>query len=225
LGNRCRLVMIPAGNPDAIARFEPRAIHGMPFDEFQFWGMGTWADGRIAVWPDSKRQHPRTGPEIGFMGCYFNDKGINPMHDEFFAPMSTEAPAILRVAIEEAPDLVVSLHSHESAPAILRPAFVPLEIQADAAKLAARLDALSKERKLPYGRPFTPVAESGNPPASFNLVSALYHVSGATAFTFECPHGVAGEKACQMTFDQILDIQLALYEAMMRHALAGKNGG
>lgn len=53
----------------------------------------------------------------------------------------------------------------------------------------------------------------------------MYHASGATAFTFECPHDVAGEKACQVTFDQILDIQLALHEAMVRHALVGKNGG
>jgi hypothetical protein len=222
LAQRCRLVIIPAGNPDGIARFEPRAMHGMPFDEFQFWGMGTWADGRIAVWPDSKRQHPRTGPEIGFMGCYFNDAGINPMHDEFFAPMSEEAPAILRVATEEAPDLAVSLHSHGSPPMVLRPSFVPLEIQRDTAQLAERLYALLKQRELPSGRSFTPSPESGNPSAPFNLVSALYHVSGATAFTFESPHGVSGARACQVTLEEILEIQLSLYEAMMRHALEGR---
>ena len=51
------------------------------------------------------------------------------MHDEFFAPLGPEAPAILRVAIREGPDLAVSLHSHQSAPAVLRPAYVPLEQQ------------------------------------------------------------------------------------------------
>ncbi len=129
LARQCRVLIVPAGNPDGIARFEPRAIHGMPLDEFQFWGQGTWKDDSIAFWPASKRQHPFIGPEIGWMGCYFNDKGINPMHDEFLAPMSTEAPAILQVAMQEGPDLAVSLHSHGSAPALLRPAFVPLEIQ------------------------------------------------------------------------------------------------
>ena len=111
LADQCRLLIVPLGNPDGTARFEPGYVHGMPIDEFQFWAMGTWADGSIARWPASKRQHPRTGPKIGFMGCYFDDAGINPMHDEFFAPMSTEAPAMMRVATEEGPDMLVSLHS------------------------------------------------------------------------------------------------------------------
>ena len=38
LGRRCRLLILPAGNPDGIARFEPRAAFGMTHDEFQFWG-------------------------------------------------------------------------------------------------------------------------------------------------------------------------------------------
>lgn len=220
LGDRCRVLIVPTGNPDGVARFEPRAIHDMPLDDFQFWGMGTWSDDTVAVWPDSKRQHPRTGPRIGYMGCYFNDAGINPMHDEFLAPMGPEAPAILKVAMEEGPDLAVSLHSHGSAPALLRPAYVPLEMQNEVRELAERCKGLFQQRGLPHGRLPTPAPEQGDPPAPFNLVSAVYHISGATAFTFECPHGVKGEKYCQVSFDQILDIQLTLYEAMLRHALA-----
>ncbi len=33
--------------------------------------MGTSADGTIGKWPDTSRLHPHTGPEVGFMGCYF----------------------------------------------------------------------------------------------------------------------------------------------------------
>lgn len=220
LGDRCQLLIVPAGNPDGIARFEPRAIHGMPLDEFQFWGMGTWSDDTVAVWPDSKRQHPRTGPEIGFMGCYFNDAGINPMHDEFFAPMASEAPAIVKVAMEAGPDLAVSLHSHGHPPALLRPAYVPLESQQEVRELAERYNQLLEQRDLPHGGLPAVSAEKGDPPAPFNLVSALYHVSGATTFTFECPHGVKGEKYCQVSLEQILDIQLTLYESMLQHALA-----
>ena len=222
LGRKCRLLILPTGNPDGTARFEPRTCHGMPLDQFQFWGMGTWSDDTIAVWPASKRQHPRVGKEIGWMGCYFNDRGINPMHDEFFAPMGPEAPAILRVAMAEGPDLAVSLHSHGSKPVVLRPAYVPMETQAEVRKLAERFNALMDERGLPHGGLFDPKPESGDPPAPFNLTSALYHVSGAVAFTFECPHGIAEEKMCQVTFDQILDVQLGLYEAMMRFALESK---
>ena len=194
----------------------------MPLDEFQFWGMGTWADDRIAFWPDSKRQHPRTGPEIGFLGCYFNDAGVNPMHEEFFAPMSTEAPAILRIAMEEAPDLAVSLHSHGAAPVLLRPAYVPAEIQQQVRSLATKAQELFTQRTLPFGGLPAMGAEEGTLPDSFNLVSALYHISGATPFVFECPHGVKDAGMCQVDLDQILDIQLSLYEVMLRTALEQK---
>ncbi len=219
LGRQCRLLIVPTGNPDGTARFEPRAAHGMSLNLFQFWGMGTWSDDTIAVWPTSKRRHPRLGKEIGWMGCYFNDRGINPMHDEFFAPMGPEAPAILRVAMREGPDLAVSLHSHGSNPVVLRPAYVPLEIQQQVQSLSKRLNALMARRGLPHGSVFHTKGEGGNPPSPFNLTGALYHISGAAAFTHECPHGIAEEKMCQVTLQQILDIQLGLYEAMLRHAL------
>jgi hypothetical protein len=194
----------------------------MPKDVFQFWGMGTWSDDTIAVWPTSKRRHPRVGEEIGWLGCYFNDNGVNPMHDEFFAPLGPEAPAILRAAMAEGPDLAVSLHSHGSKPVVLRPAYVPMEIQEDVRNLAARHNALLDERGLPHGDLFEPKPESGRVPPPFNLASALYHVSGASSFTHECPHGIADEKMCQVTLEEILDIELALYQAMLEHALQSK---
>ncbi len=222
LGKKCRLLIIPAGNPDGIARFEPRALVGMTGGDLRFWGQGTWSDDTFCGWPQSKRQHPMTGDNVQFLGCYFNDAGINPMHDEFFAPLSGEAPAILQVAAREGPDLAVSLHSHESKPALLRPAYVPMEKQQDVRQLAATYYAMLEGRNLPHGGLFEPRAEAGRHPSSFNLTSAMYHVSGATSFTFECPHGLSTERACKVSFDEILDIQLALYEAMMRYELANK---
>ena len=159
------------------------------------------------------------GKDVGFLGCYFNEDGINPMHDEFFSPMGPEAPAILEVAKEEAPDVAISLHSHSSAPVFLRPTYVPLEIQAQVRDLAKAYYDNLEARGLPHGSAFGTQAESGVPPGPFNLVSALYHVSGAAAFTFECPHGLSDRKACHVTHDQILDMQLALYESVMRQLL------
>jgi hypothetical protein len=144
------------------------------------------------------------------LGCYFNDAGINPMHDEFFSPMGPEAPAILKVAKEEGPDLAVSLHSHGSKPALLRPAYVTMEKQEDIRQLAAAYYAILQERGLPHGALFDPKA------------GAIYHVSGASSFTFECPHGLSTDRACKVEFEEILDIQLVLYEAMMKHTLAKK---
>ncbi|UCC98052.1 MAG: heparinase II/III family protein [Phycisphaerales bacterium] len=224
LGRQCRLLIIPAGNPDGIARFEPRALFGMEADDLRFWGQGTWSDDTFCGWPESKRQHPMAGETVGFLGCYFNDEGVNPMHDEFFAPMGPEGPAILKVARDEGPDLAVSLHSHESAPALLRPAYLTQEIQQEVRSLAQSSYALLAERGLPSQKPFSVAPEGGPKPAPFNLTSAMYHTSGAVSFTFECPHGLTGERACRVDARQILDIQLTLYEAMMRHALGRKKG-
>jgi hypothetical protein len=222
LGRKCRLLMIPAGNPDGIDRLEPRSLHGMGSRDLRFWGQGTWTDDTFCGWPQSKRQHPMVGDNVGFLGCYFNDDGVNPMHDEFFMPMSPEAPAILKVAAEEGPDLAVSLHSHENKPALLRPAYVPLEKQEDIRHLAVSYYSMLEERGLPHAAPFKATAEGGKYPAPFNLTSAMYHVSGTSSFTFECPHGLDSERACRVGFDAILDIQLSLYEAMMQHELAKK---
>jgi len=220
LGDRCRLLIVPAGNPDGTARFEPRSLNGMRDEDLRFWGQGTWTDDTFCDWPQCKRQHPMVGDNVRFLGCYFNDRGINPMHDEFFAPMGPESAACLKVAREEGPDLVVSLHSHESKPAVLRPAYIPTEAQQDIRSLAQECYALLRARQLPFGSLFEARPEGGRNPDSFNLTSALYHISGAGSFTFECPHGIRGN--CEVTLDQILDIQLSLYEAMLQHELSKK---
>ena len=220
LGQQCRLLIIPEGNPDGIARFEPRSLCGMNGDDLRFWGQGTWSDDTFCGWPQSKRRHPMAGDDVGFLGCYFNDKGINPMHDEFFDPMEPEAPAILTVAAEEGPDLAVSLHSHESKPAVLRPAYVTVEIQQDVRSLAERCYGILAKRDLPHAGLFEIKSEGGGNPSPFNLTSALYHISGASSFTFECSHGL--KDGCRVGFDQILDIQLSLYEAMMQHEIEKK---
>lgn len=221
LGDQCRLLIVPAGNPDGTARFKPRALLRMSGDDLRFWGQGTWKDDTLCGWPGCKRQHPMTSDNVGFLGCYFDDAGINPMHDEFFAPMGPEAPAILKIAREEGPDLVVSLHSHESTPALLRPAYVPAEVQADVRSLAQEYYALLDQRHLPHDSPFEVQPEGGKNPSAFNLTSALHHISGAASFTFECPHGLSD--GCKVTLEQILDIQLTLYEAMLRHELDKKS--
>jgi hypothetical protein len=221
LGQQCRLLIVPEGNPDGVARFEPRSLCDMEGIDLQFWGQGTWSDDTFCGWPESKRRHPMAGDDVGFLGCYFNNKGVNPMHDEFFDPMGPEAPAILKLAAEEGPDLAVSLHSHESKSAVLRPAYVTTEVQQDVRSLAERCYGILAERGLPHAELFDVESEGGKNPSPFNLTSALYHVSGASSFTFECPHGL--KDGCRVSFEQILDIQLSLYEAMLQHEI-GKKG-
>ncbi|MFC7215878.1 M14 family zinc carboxypeptidase [Saliphagus sp. GCM10025334] len=219
LADDCRVVILPCGNPDGLARFEPDSLQGLTLADLEFWGQGTWADDRLIGWPDAKQQHPMTGDDVGFLGCYFNDDGVNPMHDEPFDPMGVEAPAILDVVRREAPDVTVSLHSHGYPPTLHRQQFVPLHKQADSRSIHRTYNTLLADLDVPRLYLHDVTGESGRPGPYFNLVSAAYHVSGTTGVLHECPHGLSGDDVFQISHEGILDVQLAFYEAVLRHAL------
>jgi hypothetical protein len=136
--------------------------------------------------------------------------------------MARETEAILRLARREAPDVAVSLHSHEQPPVVLQASYVPVFMKERIRDLSARLKSRFDQQGLPYGSVVAPQADDPRPGprSSFNLTSALHHVSGAMAFTFECSHGsVSAESATpHVTHSQILDIQLILYEEMLGFA-------
>ena len=222
LADECRVVVLPCGNPDGLDRFEPDSLHGLTLADLEFWGQGTQCDDSRFGYPDAKKRHPMTD-DVGFLGCYFDDAGINPMHDEFFDPMGPEAPAILDIARREAPDITVSLHSHGYPPGLLRPKYVPLEVQSDVRELHRAYNAALAERDIPRYDPADVASESGSPPPYFNLASALYHVSGTIGFIHESAHGLADGYTGEITHTEILDAQIALYEIMLRRALSESN--
>jgi hypothetical protein len=77
-----------------------------------------------------------------------------------------------------------------------------------------------REAGLPAGNPPVP-SEDGvkYPPPSFNLSSALHHVCGGVSLLFECPLGVKGWRLTRATHDQILDIELILFDELLAFAL------
>ena len=89
--------------------------------------------------------------KVGFLGAYFNDGGVNLMHDEFFAPMAEETKALLRIARQEAPDFILNLHSHGAAPQVLATSYVPQLHKEIEARFAARLMARYRAVGLPAG--------------------------------------------------------------------------
>lgn len=215
----CRVLIVPLSNPDGRARCPYDSFVGIPVKEMTRVGQGTQKDGTPYGWPGAKRRHPMQG-DVGLLGAYFNDDGINLMHDEFFKPMAEETAALLRVAREEAPDYIINLHSHASAPAIIRTSYVPRYCKETEAQFAKRLMERYRQAGLPAGNPPVP-AEDGEkyPPPSFNLTSALHHVCGGVSTLFECPHGVEETRYPQVTHDEILDIELILFEEFLAFAL------
>ncbi len=166
---------------------------------------------------------------VGILGAYFNNEGINMMHDDFFSPMAMETEAILEIARSEAPDMTVSLHSHHQKARILPANYVPWFMK-------QRIDSLTRQLNLRYQKANLPhipdewisgpaIEDEKFPPqTSFNLISALHHISGTMAFTFECSHGTVTEDVPEpfVTYDNILDIQLYLYEEMLDYVLENR---
>lgn len=225
---QCRIIIVPCGNPDGRLRCPYDSFVGLPVEIMTKYGQGTRTDGSSWGWPQAKSLHPMKG-NVGILGAYFNDDGINMMHDDWFAPMAEESKALLEIARSEAPDITVSLHSHHHKPRVLPAHYLPWYMK-------MRIDSLTRmvnQRYAEVGLPSIPdewfsppgVEDKSYPPgSSFNLISALHHVSGTMAFTFECSHGTVTEHEAEpmVNYGDILDIQLNLYDVMLDYILENR---
>ena len=227
---QCRVIILPCNNPDGRMRCPYDSFVGIPSLTMTKYGQGTRKDGTLWKWPYSKALHPMKG-DVGILGCYYNNNGINPMHDDFFQPMAEETKAILDIAREEAPDMTVSLHSQSLPPCVLVPSYLPLFLKERVAAFGNHLNDYFREEGLPhYSGSWKMKAEMDDekfpPQKSFNLVSALHHVSGTMSFIFECCHGTdnSGREFGNfpVSHDDILDIQLGLYQEMFNYVLQNR---
>lgn len=218
---RCRLLIIPCGNPDGRARCGYDSWVGEELDTHERVGMGVKPDGSNHTWPQVKRIHPMRGPQVARLGAYWNDAAINLMHDDWFNPMAAETRALLRLAQEEAPDFLVSLHSHGSNPSVEPTAYVPRTVKETIKTFSDRLQQRYATAGLPHRTRGPEPDEDGKkfPPPSFNLASALHHACGGVAFVHETCLGVRTQPYAQVTHDQLLDLQMLLYDELLRFAL------
>lgn len=219
---RCRVLIIPCGNPDGRARCSYDSWVGEELDTHERIGMGVRPDGTNYSWPGVKRIHPMRGAAVGTLGAYWNDDGINLMHDEWFEPMAPETRAFFKLAREEAPDYIASLHSHGSDPTIEPTAYVPRTVKETIKELGDRMQKRYADAGLPHRAGGPKAEEDGGkfPPPSFNLTSALHFACGAVSFVHETPVGVRTAPYPQVTQDQLLDIQLCFYDELVAHAVA-----
>ena len=223
--DHCRIIIVPCGNPDGRKRCPYDSFVGLPTKIMTKYGQGTRKDGTLWGWPGAKALHPMIG-DVGILGAYFNDDGINMMHDDFFDPMADETKAILELARSEAPDITVTLHSFELISRIIPSYYVPWYLKEQITDLTRQLNdsyILSGLPGVPDSNIKDPVVEDKNAPAktSFNLVSALHHISGTMSFVFECSHGSLNDELSnpEVTHDDIIDYQLILYENMLDYII------
>jgi len=220
---RPRLVIVPVYNIDGRARCVPDSMLGEVRDYLRYHGSGTWRDGSFCGWPDCKKVHP-IKEAAGFLGAYYNDDGVNLMHDNFFSPMAEETKALLALADAEAPECVIGLHGHGSADAVnslLQPTYVPRYIKESVFRLASDTAVRQRERGLKF-HVAAVAPEEDWPPPSFNLTSALHHVSGAVSATYESYQGLEGEK--DSAAEAILLHHYCLFESLL-HTAWRENAG
>jgi hypothetical protein len=218
--NQCRVIIIPCGNPDGRRRCPYDSFVGLPVATMTKYGQGTKKDGTLWGWPASKSLHPMKG-DVDILGSYYNDNGINIMHDEFFSPMAEETKAIFKIAMEEAPDITVSLHSCECQPFIFQTGHAPGFMKKRIADFGMQLNQRYIDLDLPNMGEGWEISLSDDDPEfppkeSFNMTSALHHASGTMAITFESPHGTLDDGA---THEEILDVQLVLYREMFEYII------
>jgi hypothetical protein len=210
-----RIVIMPCCNPDGRARVPYNSFVGMPADSMTYYAQGTRADGSMYRWPWVKEFHPMVA-DIGFMGGYFNDQGVNIQCDDMFFPMAEETKAILRLAKLEAPDCVVNVHSHEQRGEFLIATYVPDKMKIRNKEIADRYLEVMKQEGVP---PCTFEREIMPEVWAIGLTAALYHVSGALPMTFEGPHGSSDRPSFESTHEQILDTHLIMYRELIRIGL------
>lgn len=207
-----RLVIVPVANVDGRARVEPDSMIGKTLAELRYWGQGTWSDGSLCGWPECKRVHP-IKERAGFLGGYYNDDGINLMHDNFFHPMARETAAILDLCESEAADYVIQLHGGGNIKGGMLPTeYVTAECSQAIEALYQRCQASGNNEGLDFFHGTVPTIPSGDNPPSFNLVSAIHHVCGAVSACYESNEGIVDEVGTPLDHKTILRMHEILFK-------------
>ena len=213
-----RLVIVPVCNPDGRARLPYESVLGMTMEEQRYWFQGTWKDGTLCDYPRCKKIHPIKAVS-DHLGSYFNDDGVNIMHDNFFRPMARETQALLDLADEEKADFIIQLHGGSNSCNSLLPTHY---VTRESLMAVHDLSVLCNEQAKREGLAFTicpvPERESGETPPSFNLASALHHVCGAVSAVFESNQHVADHPGVKLTHEQVYRSHLILLEQLFNIA-------
>ena len=211
---KVRLIMVPLCTPDGRARVVPDGMIGCTGDELRYWMQGTWTDGTLCRWPDCKKVHP-IKDHVEFLGGYFNDDGINIMHDNFFHPMARETQALMDLCDSEHADWILHLHGgSNSMNDLLQTNYVTIECQQAIQDLAKRCDEYARANTddLWFAVRKIPEKESGANPPSFNLTSAMHHICGGVSAVFESNECLIDEPGPKLDHEQVYRSHRILFE-------------
>ena len=210
---KLRMIVIPIANPDGRRRVPYDGWCGMSWKEMEKWGTGTKKNGETYWWPNCKAVHPMKG-DVGILGGYFDDSGVNIQHDEWSSPMSPATRAILELARNEGPDLLLNLHSDGSGPELLPLNYVPYYAKLKLEEIAHSYCWNLKKMEYPFlTYQFFKDDDPSKCPPPFNLDSMLFHTGVDLCITHESPQGFLDEDyKYGYTYEDLLNIHHILFE-------------
>ena len=223
--DKVNLCIIPCANPDGRERVPLDTAVGVTLEEFRYYAQGTWADGSLCDWPKCKTVHPMRGEKAGHLGAYYNDDGINLMHDLFPFPIAEETKILFDTVNEYVPDMTVLLHGGaNSETTILPPAAVHFSYIEETEKFSRQL-AKRLEREglhMDVCEASQVIADTRIP--NYNLASALTNTCGEVCITYETNQGLDFE-GTRLTLDEIYVHHMLLFEELGRFVSEkNKNG-
>lgn len=219
---KINLLIIPCLNPDGRSHIPFDSFVGKSFTDLRYYNQGTWKDGTLCGWPECKQKHP-IKEYVGYLGGYFNDDGVNLMHDDFFGKKAAETQALFNVCEQYVPDFVVLLHGGTNTKnCVLGPAYAPLEIKQRVSQLDNSLKTACEAAGLEYyvANKNTDYGESREVPVSFNLPSALTHLCGEPCVTYESNQGLLNDPLGRgYSYDEIYRHHIILFETLVKYLI------
>ncbi len=214
-----RILLIPCFNPDGRARVPFNAVSEVSKEEVTYYKHGTWKDGTLISYRDSFKIHPVLD-DVGFLGAYYNDDGVNLNIDNLFVPMASENRSLMEMIDQEAPDFVALLHTgcHRHGK-LLSQAYLPQFID----EKIHRFDKRLEERFIKAGFNYYSLEEHESyqvdkkpyPPEEFQTTAAIHHMCGAISIIYES-HEAFDYKDHEYSLDNILDCHFILFEEIFK---------
>lgn len=216
---KVNLLLIPCINPDGRSHIPFNSFVGKSLEDLRYYNQGTWKDNTLCNWPDCKKVHP-IKDYVSYLGGYFNNDGVNLMHDNFFGKKSNEVQALLDIAEEAVPDFTVLLHGGaNSINSVIQPAYAPKPIKRKVTDMCFRLKKMCDAASLKFDMPREYCGEDEETPTSFNLPSAMQHICGEPCITYEANQGLNGSHE---GYDEIYMQHLLLFESLIKFVSEGR---